>query len=71
MQNGYFVERLPKERYHEKAGWIAATPLLLAPFSLFFTYPCFLITKKLVKAPGAKTFNLVICAMVYFPMCLL
>ena len=71
MQNGYFVERLPKERYHEKAGWMATTPLILAPFNLIITYPFFLITKKLGKTAGAHNFNTIVCAMVYFPMCVL
>mmetsp|Transcript_24608 Transcript_24608/g.32943 ORF Transcript_24608/g.32943 Transcript_24608/m.32943 type:complete len:109 (-) Transcript_24608:1351-1677(-) len=70
MQNGYFVERLPKERYHDKAGWLAVLPLILAPFFLVFTYPCFLITKKLAKGPGAANFNTFICALLYLPVCL-
>ena len=70
MQNGYFVERLPKERYHETAGWMAVVPTLLAPFSLVFAYPCFLLLRRISGAAAAKNFNTVVCAVLYFPVCL-
>ena len=68
MQNGYFVERLPKLRYSSQMGWIATLPLLLAPFFLIFVYPCHLIVEKLGK--GGKKFNYIISAFLYFPVCL-
>ena len=68
MQHGYFIERLPKERYSEKAGWIATVPLLLAPFFLFFTYPFHLFVMKV--SSGAKKHTWVICAILYSPVCL-
>lgn len=67
MQHGYFIERLPKERYNEKAGWIATVPMLLAPFFFFFVYPFHLLVLKVSK--GAKKYNFVICAMLYSPVC--
>ena len=57
LQNGYFVERLPKERFSEKAGWITVLPMIFAPLFLVFTYPCFLLTSKIAKDDGAKKFN--------------
>ena len=69
MQHGYFIERLPKERYNEKAGWIATVPLLLAPFFLFFVYPFHLMVLKISKPAGAKKYNFIICALLYSPVC--
>ena len=69
LQNAYFVERLPKERYDEKSGWIACTPLLVAPLSLLFVYPFHLLVKKISK--GSKKFNFVNCAALYFPVFML
>ena len=68
MQNGYFIERLPKERYSEKAGWITVLPLVLAPIFLVFTYPFYLLVSKISKKGGAKKFNSVICAIIYLPL---
>jgi hypothetical protein len=47
MQNGYFVERLPKLRYSSQIGWIATLPLVLTPFFLIFVYPCHLLVEKI------------------------
>ena len=69
MQHGYFVERLPKERYDPNVGWIACLPLLFAPFCLFFVYPFQVLVLKIIK--GDKLFNYVICAILYFPVFLL
>ena len=66
LQNGYFVERLPKERYEDKSGWIACMPMLIAPFGLVFVYPFHFMVLKLSK--GAKKFNFINCAALYFPV---
>ena len=59
---------MPKERYNEKAGWIATVPLLFAPFFLAFVYPFHLFVLKVSN--GAKKHNFVICAILYSPVCL-
>ena len=68
MQNGYFVERLPKERYDSKSGWIATLPMLLAPIYLFLVYPCHLLVKNVSSSKGTKMFNYINCAVLYFPV---
>ena len=68
LKNGYFVSRLPTERFNDKIGWITTSPLLLAPFSLLICFPFWLLNKKLAKSRGATVYNTIVCVIYYLPV---
>ena len=60
------VTEPPWPGYEDKSGWIACMPMLIAPFGLVFVYPFHFMVLKLSK--GAKKFNFINCAALYFPV---